>query len=153
MAERVDFYILSSVERAERWSFACRLAAKAYQSELSVVLLSESDADARIGDEMLWTFNDRAFVPHQIARDASSIDPETPVHLVYGLEHVSRADVLVNLSDRLPAGLDRFVRLAEIIDADPGRRQLGRERFKAYREQKLALQTHNLSAGADLAQL
>jgi DNA polymerase III subunit chi len=150
MAERVDFYILSSAAREQRWSFACRLAAKAYQSELSVVILSESDADARIGDEMLWTFNDRAFVPHQIGHDAASMDRKTPVHLVYALEHVSGADVLVNLSDRLPAALERFGRVAEIIDADPERRRLGRERFKVYRDQKLALQTHQLSETPEL---
>jgi len=153
MAERVDFYILGSAAREQRWSFACRLAAKAYQSELSVVILSESDADARIGDEMLWTFSDQAFVPHQIGRDAASMDPKTPVHLVYALEHVVGADVLVNVSDRLPGPLERFARVAEIVDADPERRQRGRERFKAYRDRKLALQTHQLSDGGELAGL
>jgi DNA polymerase III subunit chi len=153
MAERVDFYILTSAAREQRWGFACRLTAKAYLSELSVVILSESDADARIGDELLWTFNDQAFVPHQIGHDAASMDSSTPVHVVYTLEHVGNTDLLVNLSDRLPSGLTRFARIAEIVDSDPQRRQLGRERFKVYRDQKLALQTHQLSEGAESAGL
>lgn len=151
MAERVDFYVLGSAAREQRWGFACRLTAKAYLSDLSVIIWSESDADAKIGDDLLWTFSDSAFVPHQISLD--SIDPGTPVHLVVELERVAGADVLVNLSDRLPSGLERFARVAEIIDADPQRRQLGRERFKAYRDRKLPLQTHQLSDGADVSSL
>jgi DNA polymerase-3 subunit chi len=75
------------------------------------------------------------------------------VHLVVALERVACADVLVNLSDRLPGGLERFARVAEIIDADPERRQLGRERFKAYRDLKLPLQTHQLSDAAAVSSL
>jgi DNA polymerase IIIc chi subunit len=46
--------------------------------------------------------------------------------------------------------LERFSRIAEIIDADDERRRLGRERFKAYRELKLTVETHQLDdvAGA-----
>ena len=58
------------------------------------------------------------------------------------------ADLLVNLSTHLPARLDRFARVAEIIDADDERRRLGRERFKAYRELKLAVETHQLEDAA-----
>jgi DNA polymerase-3 subunit chi len=151
MAGRVDFYVLGGAAREERWNVACRLAAKAYVGNLSVVIWSENDADARIGDDMLWTFSDSAFVPHQVS--LGSTDPQIPVHLVVALEQIGKADVLVNLSDRLPAGLERFARIAEIIDADPQRRQLGRERFKAYRDQNLSLQTHQLGDAADVSSL
>jgi DNA polymerase-3 subunit chi len=56
--------------------------------------------------------------------------------------------LLVNLTDRLPADLDRFARVAEIMDADPERLRLGRERFKSYRDLKVAMDTHQI--GADL---
>jgi DNA polymerase-3 subunit chi len=151
MAERVDFYVLGGAAREQRWNVACKLTAKAYLGNLSVIIWSGSDADARIGDDMLWTFSDSAFVPHQIS--LGSTDPKTPVHLVVALEQVGKADVLVNLSDRLPADLERFARVAEIIDADPQRRQLGRERFKAYRDQRLSLQMHQLGDGADRSSL
>lgn len=151
MAARVDFYVLGSAAREQRWNVACRLTAKAYLGDLSVIIWSESDADAKFGDDLLWTFNDGAFVPHQISLGAT--DSRTPVHLVVALEQVGGADVLVNLSDRLPSGLERFARVAEIIDADPQRRRLGRERFKAYRDQKLQLDTHQLSDAADISDL
>jgi DNA polymerase IIIc chi subunit len=57
--------------------------------------------------------------------------------------------VLVNLSRQLPAEPERFARIAEILDADPERRRLGRERFKAYRDLQLALFSHQIDAIAD----
>ena len=57
--------------------------------------------------------------------------------MTLALEQVDSADLLVNLADRLPEGLPRFTRVAEIIDADEERRRLGRERFRVYRDRKL----------------
>ncbi len=69
-----------------------------------------------------------------------------PVHLTADLRSAGSADLLVNLSARMPEQLERFARVAEVIDADPERRRLGRERFKAYRDLKLPLETHQLDA-------
>jgi DNA polymerase-3 subunit chi len=60
------------------------------------------------------------------------------------------ADLLVNLAHRLPTHLQRCTRIAEIIDADEERRRLGRERFKAYRDLKLTLETHQIDEAADV---
>lgn len=148
MTERVDFYVLKTSTAQERWTFACRLTEKAYLRDLKVVLVSETADDARVIDELLWTFNERSFVPHDILRDQPSFDASTPVRLTFDLDAVEAADLLVNLSGSLPARLERFSRIAEIIDSDDERRRLGRERFKAYRELKLPVETHQLDAAA-----
>jgi len=98
----------------------------------------------------LWTFDDRTFVPHRISRDEQLADRGTPVHVTVALEGVDNADLLVNLADRLPDGLPRFARVAEVIDADESRRRLGRERFKAYRDRKLPLETQQCRDSEDL---
>jgi DNA polymerase III subunit chi len=149
MTERVDFYVLKSSTARQRWNFACRLTEKAYLRDLTVVVLSDSVADADTMDELLWTFNERSFIPHALHRDDQPFDPATPVHLTPELRGVEKADLLVNLSGRLPGGLERFARIAEIIDADDERRRLGRERFKAYRDLKLPLETHQLDDATD----
>jgi DNA polymerase-3 subunit chi len=150
MTERIDFYILPSTAPERRWRFACRLTEKAYLENARVVIWSATDGDARTCDELLWTFDDHAFVPHRISRDEQQLsDRSTPVHLTLALDKVESADLLVNLADRLPEGLPRFTRVAEIIDADEERRRLGRERFKVYRDRKLALETHQCRAGED----
>ena len=148
MTEKVDFYVLGSNSPQQRLIFACRLAEKAYQRDLKVVILQDSLADAKSLDEMLWTFNERSFVPHQVCLD-EHVDPETPVHLTLESANM-KADLLVNLTDRLPVGFDHYPRIAEIIDADPERRRLGRERFKTYRDLKVALDTHQLDESADI---
>ena len=150
MTERVDFYVLQSSTAKQRFTFACRLIEKAYLRDLHVVLLSESAADAETLDELLWTFNERSFVPHDLKRAEPSAAVAAPVQLTPDLDIIDAADLLVNLSGRLPGRLERFKRIAEIIDADDARRRLGRERFKAYRELKLPVETHQFdeTAGA-----
>ena len=141
MTERVDFYVLKTSTAKQRWTFACRLTEKAYLRDLQVVLVSETAADAASLDELLWTFNERSFVPHDML---ASEDAAAPVRLTCDLSTIEAADLLVNLSGQLPDRLERFSRIAEIIDTDDERRRLGRERFKAYRELKLPVETHQL---------
>jgi len=148
MTQRVDFYVIGSSTARQRFTFACRLAEKAYLRDMRVVLLSDSAADAEALDVLLWTFNDRSFVPHDLWRPAARGAAAAPVQLTPDLEGVAAADLLVNLSCRLPAGLERYDRVAEIIDADEERRAKGRERFKAYRELKLPVETHQLDETA-----
>jgi DNA polymerase III subunit chi len=148
MTERVDFYVLKSAAAQQRLAFACRLTEKAYSSDLRIVIVSDTLADAQALDDLLWTFNERSFIPHQICLDEKSVDPETRVHLTLEPATVPAADLLVNLGVRLPDQWERYTRIAEIIDADEERRRLGRERFKSYRELKVRLETHQLDANA-----
>jgi DNA polymerase III subunit chi len=155
MTERVDFYVLKSSTAKQRWTFACRLTEKAYLRDLKVVLLGDTLAEVEAIDTLLWTFSERSFVPHDIHGGRPSGVPapaaaatSAAVQLTQDLDSVGSADLLVNVSTRLPARLDRFARVAEIIDADEERRRLGRERFKAYRELKFAVETHQLDDAA-----
>jgi DNA polymerase-3 subunit chi len=150
MTERVDFYVLKSAAARQRWAFACRLTEKAYLRDLSIVIANDTLADARSLDELLWTFNERSFVPHEVCPDEHSMDPATKVRLMALPAPMPGADLLVNLAGKLPDGWERYPRIAEIIDADEERRRLGRERFKAYRDLKVALETHQLDDTAEI---
>jgi DNA polymerase III subunit chi len=150
MTERVDFYILKSAAAKQRWAFACRLIEKAYLRDLSVVIVNDTVAEAQALDDLLWTFHERSFIPHKLCLDGHSLDPAAKVHLTALPATLPAADLLVNLTATLPAQWERNTRIAEIIDADEARRQLGRERFKSYRELKVALETHQLDEPADI---
>jgi DNA polymerase III subunit chi len=152
MTERVDFYVLKSAAARQRWAFACRLTEKAYLKDLKIVIVSDTLADAQALDELLWTFNDRSFIPHKVCLDEQSMDPATAVHLTVETA-LPTADLLVNLAQRLPAQFQRYARIAEVIDADEERRRLGRERFRAYRDLKLPLETHQIDETADVSAL
>jgi DNA polymerase-3 subunit chi len=149
MTERVDFYVLKSASARQRWAFACRLIEKAYLKDLKIVIVSDTLADAQALDELLWTFNERSFIPHKVCVDEQSVDPATAVHLTVETA-IPTADLLVNLAQRLPAEFQRYSRIAEVIDADEERRRQGRERFKAYRDLKLPLETHQIDETADV---
>jgi DNA polymerase-3 subunit chi len=150
VTERVDFYVLKSAAARQRWAFACRLTEKAYLRDLKIVIVNDTLADAQALDELLWTFNERSFIPHKVCLDEQSVDPATAVHLTLESSPLPAADLLVNLAQRLPAQLQSYTRIAEIIDADEERKRLGRERFKAYRDLKLTLETHQIDEAADV---
>jgi DNA polymerase III subunit chi len=139
MTERVDFYVLKSNNAKQRWVFACRLIEKAYLRDLRVVVVNDTPADAKALDHLLWTFNERCFIPHDIAQSNITVEPAAP----------AGPELLVNLTAGLPAEWERYGRVAEIIDADEERRRLGRERFKAYRDFKVTVETHQLDDSAD----
>jgi DNA polymerase-3 subunit chi len=150
MTERVDFYVLKSAVAIKRWTFACRLIEKAYLRDLKVLVLNDTLADAQGLDDLLWTFNERSFVPHQLCVDHQPGDPATPVHLAVTASDTPQADLLLNLADSLPVNLQRYARIAEIVDADDARRRAARERFKAYRDLKLSMETHAIDETADV---
>jgi DNA polymerase III subunit chi len=164
MTGRVDFYVLKDASPRQGWTFACRLTEKAYGRTLKVAILTASDADARLLDDMLWTFSDRSFVPHEIYRDAAAATgaltpaaptpaaptPAAPAYLTADPNGGPGADLLINLSNHMPSHPQRFERIAEIIDADAERKRLGRERFKCYRELELSLETHQIDAATDI---
>ena len=152
MTERVDFYVLKSATPKQRWIFACRLAEKAYLNDLKVMILQDNLSDAKALDDLLWTFNERSFVPHELCVE-EKFDASTPVHLGLDARRLPAVDLLVNLTDRMPEGFDRFARVAEIMDADPERLRLGRERFKSYRDLKVTMQSHQIGQSDEAANL
>lgn len=149
MTGRVDFYVLKTAAERERWLLACRLAEKAYLSDQRVLVLSETRADAEALDDLLWTFDERSFVPHRLYREESAASA-APVEIIAGAATTPPADLLVNLASRPPVQLERYARIAEIVDADEERRRLGRERFKLYRDLKIPLETHQLDGNVSI---
>jgi DNA polymerase III subunit chi len=140
---RVDFYVLEESSAAGRLKVACRLAEKAYLAA-QVALVWHTDAqELKVFDDMLWTFMDGSFVPHDMLTPGASSDG-APVLLSAGIAPPSTVDVIINLAPDVPTCLAQTQRIAEIIDGDDSRRRAGRVRFKAYRDLGIQPASHNI---------
>jgi len=140
---RVDFYLLKQAGLPSRQSFACRLAEKAYRLENTVHIHASDRAGAERLDELLWTFRDGSFVPHHTVF-ASTGSQESPVTIGCGDDDIAPRDLLINLSDEVPAFARAFPRVAELVTSDEDCKQLSRKRFAEYRDQGYTLETHNV---------
>ena len=140
---RVDFYILNPAGQHSRQTFACRLAEKAYRLDKTVHILARNRSDAERLDELLWTFRDGSFVPHE-RLDSGGGPVESPVTIGCEGDAVEPRDLLINLCDDIPGCAEAFPRVAELVTSDDDCKQLSRRRFAAYRDQGHSLETHNL---------
>jgi DNA polymerase-3 subunit chi len=141
---RVDFYILDESSAAARLKLACRLAEKAYLSAQTALVWHTDAEELKAFDDMLWTFMDGSFVPHEMLTAGDASTQDTPVLLSAGAAPPADVDIIINLAPDVPGCLSRTRRIAEIIDGDDSRRRAGRARFKAYRDLGIQPASHNV---------
>jgi len=135
---QIDFYT-----RAEdKLQTACRLAAKAVQQGLRVMVFTPDAAATDKLDRLLWTFPATGFLPH--CRAGDKLAPATPVILDHLPDPLVHDQVLVNLCPDWPPFFSRFQRLVEIVGQEESDRQAGRERFRFYRDRGYEIRHHDL---------
>jgi DNA polymerase-3 subunit chi len=144
---RVDFYLLSEVESSALWLLACRLIEKAYQRGHRVFVLCETEQDAEHLDELLWTYKDDSFVPHNLQGEGP--EPPPPVQIGFGQEPRGFNDILINMVDPIPSYFMKFKRVIEIVAANEEAKIISRNHYRDYRNQGCQLHTHNLSQQND----
>lgn len=140
---KVDFYILPDAGLEAQLRYACRLTEEAFDRGEKVFLRTKP-ADAALLDELLWTFSDRTFLPHEIASRTSPSHPLIAALIGPDSAPAGFDALLVNMADELPADADRFARIAEVVPADPERKQRARERFRQYRDRGWTPESHNV---------
>ena len=150
---QVDFYITDTNSHDSWLRLACRITEKAIKRKLSVYLHSESEKDAKKLDGLLWTFSQGSFIPHQLIGENSGLPLNETVLVGHGdlaaqltaeSEITHKWDLMINLTTEVPEFFSRYDRVAELIDADPLRRESGRNRFRFYRERGYELTTHKI---------
>jgi DNA polymerase-3 subunit chi len=143
--ERADFFVLEGNDARARWRYACQEIEKAFLAEERVLVWLDSEAEVAAFDDLLWTFADRSFIPHEPVSTASAWD-ETPVLLSATELPPAAPQVIVNLASAIPPGIEQAQRVVEIVDGDAARRQAGRQRFKQYRALGVEPVTHQPGA-------
>jgi DNA polymerase III subunit chi len=141
---RVDFYVLSEDVPDARLRWACRLAEQAAEQGSRVYLQTGGHAEAQRLDDLLWTFKDGSFLPHEIFAGGPPAHARVMVLLGEAAPPPSHRQLVVNLTEAIPTELEQYERVAEIVDIDPERKRAARERYKQYRERGCTLESHNV---------
>ena len=141
MAVRADFYMIAGKPAfvAQPLLLVCQLTMKAIMANQPCLIFCESAEQADFLDDLLWDFDEDAFVPHQIV--GTDEDEEvTPVLIVPpGVETGMRA-LIINLRAELPP--PGFERVLEIVPADESAREPARKRWQEYKKLGFDLKRH-----------
>lgn len=126
-------------------AYACRLVRKALGTGAQLVVVADESLIPQL-DSDLWSFSATDFLPHCVATAAESVQSRSPVLLVTEAGQAKqRTGVLVNLTEQVPQGFERFARLIEVVSTDAQDRAVARARWRHYTEQGYAIARHDLS--------
>jgi DNA polymerase-3 subunit chi len=129
----------------DKLAYTCRLLRKAVGSGAKVVVLAAADTTAQL-DADLWALSPTEFVPHCVADAGEPVRGRSPVVMVSDLQQAPEmADVLVNLTDTVASGFERFARVIEVVSTDTADRDLARQRWRQYTEQGYTIARHDLT--------
>jgi len=131
---RIEFYAIEKDRFKDKaLELVCVLAQKAFETQTPALLLVESAAHAEALDDLLWSFNDDAFIPHQVA--GQDDDDECPVLIVPPEFSPSPRPLCINL--RVQPAADGAERVIELIPDNEAEKAAARERWKAYKTRGL----------------
>ena len=90
----VDFYVLNSLAKEGAYRFLCRLVDKAYPLQKQIYIHTSSHEEAQRIDELLWTFRDTSFIPHQQVTGEHPVDPMLTVTIAVDKPKQLIADII-----------------------------------------------------------
>jgi DNA polymerase III subunit chi len=126
---RADFYLIAKPRFLEQpLLLVCELAKKAYAAQQPTLILTRDFEQAEALDELLWAFDEDAFIPHQLAGDDD--DANTAVLIAPpGIDTAVRP-LTINLREICPQ--NNGDRILEVVAADVVEREGSRERWREY---------------------
>ena len=139
---RADFYLIAKPRfLGEPLKLVCELARRAYDANQWTLVLARDAAQAEALDELLWSFDEDAYIPHQIA-GTDEEDELTPVLIAAPDVDVPARALVINLRDAAFEG--PCERVLEVVPADASAREPLRERWKQYKARGFELNKHEM---------
>ena len=139
---RADFYLIDKPRfREEPLLLVCELARKAFDAGFPTLVLARDTAQAEAIDDLMWSFDPDAYLPHQIA-GSDEEDELTPILILAPDTDSPMRPMVINLRDAAVEG--DFERVLEVVPADPAARTPLRERWKQYQARGLELNKHDM---------
>ncbi|MBJ6982393.1 MULTISPECIES: DNA polymerase III subunit chi [unclassified Luteimonas] len=145
---RADFYLIAKPRfRDEPLLLVCELAKKAQAAGQPMLVLARDADQAERLDDLLWSFDPDAYVPHQIAGagfddDDDGGEDEADVLIAAPGSDVPLRALVLNLRDAPVEG--DFERVLEVVPADDSARGPLRERWTQYKARGLDLKKYDM---------
>ncbi len=140
---RADFYLIQKERfREEPLRLVCELAKRGFANGLPTLVLVRDRTQAEELDDLLWSFEPDAFIPHQIAGEDMDGEEEADVLIVPPDADVPMRPLVINLRDAVVDG--DFDRVLEVVPADPAARDPLRERWKQYKARGFEVNKHDM---------
>jgi DNA polymerase-3 subunit chi len=140
---RIDFYLANSVATNAVMQIACKLIEKAYARGHKVFVYCSSQMEAHALDELLWTYKEDSFIPHNLQGEGP--EPPPPIQIGFSSIPNNFNDILLNLSQVIPEFSTNFRRILHIVGPDEQAKALSREHYKLYRSKQYPLFTHAIN--------
>ncbi|MEN1929565.1 DNA polymerase III subunit chi [Luteimonas sp. MJ250] len=134
---RADFYLIAKPRfRDQPLLLVCELAKKALAAGQPMLVLARDMAQAEQLDDLLWSFDPDAYVPHQIAGagfedEEEGAEEEADVLIAPPEADVPLRPLVLNLRDAPVEGA--FERVLEVVPADESARGPLRARWTQYK--------------------
>ncbi len=135
---RVDFYQIDPA-RHRYDQVVCQLCKKAWDNRQLTLLLTQDPQQSQQLDHKLWTFADDSFIPHDSEEGGDFV---TPILVHNNPEPTDDRQLLINLSDSVPAYFAQFERVIELVTDD--NKAQARAHYSYYKERGYPLKHINL---------
>ena len=130
---------------ADRAAFACRMLRKAYRQGARVLVTAPEPVLAEV-DRLLWTFDERDFVPHvRVPGAPEALAMRTPIWLAPQVTASPGPDaptLVLNLGADAPPRPGALERLIEVVSDDRDDAERGRRRWRGYKAAGLEIRHH-----------
>lgn len=133
---KVSFYLFEKSPERQVES-TCRLCRKILRQPAKIWIHCPDVAIQQELDERLWSFDPQSFLAHGIDQ------AHAPICISAALPD-STEWIVFNFNNQALDQVNDFSHIIEIVENDEQAKQVGREKFKAYRRLGLAPQTHKL---------
>lgn len=140
----VDFYLLSNEASEDRGLVICRLIETAYLKKHKIYVHCQNQHDAELLDDLLWSFKDDSFIPHNLLGEGP--EPPPPVQIGYNREPRGFNDILINMAHDIPPFHHKFKRIIEVVPDSESEKEICRVHYREYKARKYQLQTHNVTS-------
>ena len=127
MSKKVDFYVYELSDYHLYQKLVCNIIEETYNQRENILLLCENAESCEAFDELLWTFKDISFIPHE-KKCKYKITTQC-----INLAKKDRSPTLINLTYSFPDFFESHSRVIEMSGYDENSRQKARQNFKKYK--------------------